>query len=64
MKTLTGTGSLIKLALRRDRTMLVIWLYVLTAFVAASVYGFRSLYPNAAAREAFIAAAGSNPALL
>ena len=33
MKTLTGTGALIKLALRRDRTMLVIWLYVLTAFM-------------------------------
>lgn len=64
MKTLTGTRALIKLAFRRDRTMLVVWLYVLTAFVAASVYGFRNLYPNAAARESFIAAAGSNPALL
>ncbi|HET7013589.1 MAG TPA: ABC transporter permease [Streptosporangiaceae bacterium] len=64
MRTLTGTRALIKLALRRDRNMLVIWLYVLTAFVAATVYGFRSLYPNAAARETFIAAAGTNPALL
>ena len=41
--------------------MLVIWLYVLTAFVAATVYGFRNLYPDAAAREAFIAAAGQQP---
>lgn len=64
MTTLTGTGALIKLALRRDRIMLVVWLYALTAFVAASVYGFGNLYPDAASREAFIAAAGHNPALL
>jgi ABC-2 type transport system permease protein len=64
MSTLTGTGALLRLAFRRDRNMLVIWLYVLTAFVAATVYGFRNLYSTAAARESFVAAAGHNPALL
>jgi ABC-2 type transport system permease protein len=62
--TLTGTGALTKLAFRRDRIMLVIWIYALTAFVAASVYGFRKLYPAAGARIEFITAAGHNPALL
>ena len=64
MTTLTGTGALIRLALRRDRIMLVIWIYALAAFVAATVYGFGDLYKTAAARIAFIAAAGHNPALL
>ncbi len=64
MTTLTGTGPLTKLALRRDRTMLVIWFYALTAFVAATVYGFGRLYPTAAGRIGFITAAGHNPALL
>lgn len=64
MNTLTGTGALTRLALRRDRVMLIIWIYALTAFVAASVYGFKDLYPTAAARVEFISAAGHNPALL
>jgi ABC-2 type transport system permease protein len=64
MTTLTGTGALTRLALRRDRIMLVIWIYALTAFVAATVYGFAKLYPTAAGRIGFITAAGRNPALL
>lgn len=64
MSTLTGTEALTKLALRRDRIMLVIWIYALTAFVAATVYGFAKLYPTAAGRIGFITAAGHNPALL
>jgi ABC-2 type transport system permease protein len=64
MTTLTGTGALTKLAFRRDRVMLLIWIYVLTAFVAATVYGFKGLYPTAAGRIEFVAAAGHNPALL
>src|ERR1700752_1478864 len=64
MTTLTGTGALTKLALRRDRIMLVIWIYALTAFVAATVYGFAKLYPTAAGRIGVIGAGGPNPALL
>lgn len=59
-----GWRTLTALAFRRDRIMLVIWIYALTAFVAATVYGFRNLYPTAAGREEFVAAAGHNPALL
>src|SRR5712691_4694600 len=46
--TLTGTGALTRLALRRDRAMLIIWVYALTAFVASTVYGIGKLYPTAA----------------
>jgi ABC-2 type transport system permease protein len=52
------------MAFRRDRIMLVVWIYVLTAFVAATVYGFRKAYPTAAVRENFVAGAAHNPALL
>ena len=64
MTTLTGTGALAKLAFRRDRIMLVIWVYVLTAFVASTVYGFKKLYPTTAGRAEFAATAAHNPALL
>ena len=64
MNTLAGTGALAKLAARRDRIMLPAWIYVLTALVAGTAYSFRRLYPTAAAREQFAAAAGHNPALL
>ena len=64
MSTLTGTGALARLAGRRDRVMLPAWVYVLTALVAGTAYSFRKLYPTAAGREGFAAAAGHNPALL
>src|SRR4249919_1001457 len=44
--------------------MLPAWLYVLTALVAGTAYSFKKLYPTAAGREEFAAAAGHNPALL
>jgi|CZKW01.1.fsa_nt_gi ABC-2 type transport system permease protein len=62
--TLAGTGALARLAGRRDRIMLPVWVYVLTALVAGTAYTFRKLYPTAAGREQFAAAAGHNPALL
>ncbi len=64
MNTLAGTTPLTGLALRRDRTMLAIWLYAFAAFVGATVYGFRGLYPTAAGREEFALTANHNPALL
>jgi polyether ionophore transport system permease protein len=64
VSTLAGTGALARLATRRDRIMLPAWLYVLTALVAGTAYSFKQLYPTAASREEFAAAAGHNPALL
>ena len=62
--SLTGARTLTAMAFRRDRIMLVVWIYALTAFVASTVYGFKKLYPTAAGRDEFVAAAGHNPALL
>lgn len=64
MNTLTGTGALVKMSLRRDRIMLVVWLYALTAFVASSVYGLRGVYPTAADRIGLVNTAAHNPAFL
>ena len=62
--TLTGTRALAKLAGRRDRIMLVAWIYVLTALVAGTAYSFRKLFPTPAGRAEFALSAGHNPALL
>ncbi|MGD0374209.1 MAG: ABC transporter permease [Streptosporangiaceae bacterium] len=64
MSTLAGTGALAKLAGRRDRIMLPAWIYVLTALVAGTAYSFKKLYPTAAGRAEFAAAAGRNPSLV
>src|SRR5215472_14531653 len=64
MNNLAGTGPLTKLALHRDRIMLVIWIYAFAAFVTATVYGFRKLYGTAALREPFVVASNHNAALL
>jgi ABC-2 type transport system permease protein len=62
--TLAGTGALASLAARRDRIMLPAWIYLLTALVASTAYSFKKLYPTAAGRQEFAAAAAHNPALL
>lgn len=64
MTALSGTGPLVKMAFRRDRIMLVVWLYVLTAFVASTVYGFRKLYPTTAGQLEFVNTAAHDPAFL
>ena len=64
MTTLAGTAALARLAGRRDRIMLPVWVYVLTALVVSTAYSFRKLYPGGASRAEFAAAAGHNPALL
>jgi len=64
MSSLAGTGALLRLAARRDRILLAIWLYAFAALVGATVYGFKKILPTAGAREKFAVSAGHNPALL
>jgi ABC-2 type transport system permease protein len=64
VSTLAGTGALAGLAARRDRVMLPAWIYLLTALVASTAYSFKKLYPTAAGRQEFAAAAAHNPALM
>ncbi len=64
MTTLAGTGALTRLALRRDRIMLVVWVYAFAAFAGASAYGFKKLYPTAGSRTEFVVTSNHNAALL
>jgi ABC-2 type transport system permease protein len=62
--TVTGTTSLAKLALRRDRIMLPGWLYVVIIGVSANAYTFVKLYKTPSSRAALVASGQGNPALL
>jgi len=62
--SLTGTLALTKLALRRDRIMLPVWIYLILAGVSANAYTFGRLYKTPSSRSALVASAQSNPALL
>jgi polyether ionophore transport system permease protein len=57
---LTGTGALTRLALRRDRIMMAIWIYALTAFAYVSVAATKKLYSTSAALQAFASTAGKD----
>src|SRR5216684_701211 len=61
---LTGTRTLIRLAARRDRVILVIWLYALTASVASTAYSFRHLYPTSYERARFATGINGNASIL
>jgi len=59
----TGTGELVRLAVRRDRIGLAASVYVIIAGVVGTAYTLKRLYPTAAGRAALAASAGGNPAL-
>src|SRR5882757_632559 len=52
---LAGTRVLLRLAARRDRIMLPVWVYALIAATVSTAYSFRGLYPTEASREQFAA---------
>jgi len=62
--SLTGTTALARLALRRDKIMLPVWVYVVVIGVATNAYSFVKLYKTASSRAALVASGQSNPALL
>ena len=64
MKALTGTASLIRLILRRDRSRLAVWILVLALVPIGTASAFAGLYPDQAIREQLAATVGSTPALL
>jgi ABC-2 type transport system permease protein len=61
--SLTGTGELARLALRRDRYFLPAWLYILTAVTASTGYSFKGLYPTGPERAALAASLRGNPSM-
>jgi ABC-2 type transport system permease protein len=63
MTTFAGTGALVRAALRRDRIMLPVWIYVIIGAVGSNFYTLGHLYPNQASRDSLATGAGHNPAL-
>jgi ABC-2 type transport system permease protein len=52
MNAFAGTGALVRLALRRDRIMVPVWLAVFVMMAASSAAGTAGLYPKLASRVA------------
>lgn len=61
---LTGTTELARLAFRRDRMLLPIWVYLVLIGTVVNAYTFVHLYKTAASRSALAASGLNNPALL
>ncbi|MGI5203856.1 ABC transporter permease [Spirillospora sp. CA-108201] len=64
LRSLTGTGGLIRLILRRDRFLLPSWVIVLALIPINFVAATDSLYPTAAERLAYGRTTGNNPTFL
>ncbi|HKN53214.1 MAG TPA: ABC transporter permease, partial [Amycolatopsis sp.] len=54
MSTLTGTWALIRLALRRDRIRLPVWIVLFAGMAAVAVAATAELYPTAADQRAMV----------
>lgn len=59
--SLVGTWHLTRLALRRDRVILPIWIVLLSIVPASTVSTYAQFYPTAASRAALAAGAAANP---
>jgi ABC-2 type transport system permease protein len=62
MTALVGTRHLVRLALRRDRINLPIWIVILAVVPSSGATAYEQFYPTAADR-ASLAAGGSNPSV-
>ncbi len=60
---LVGTWQLTRLALRRDRIVLPIWIVLLGIMPSTSSGTYETLYPTAAERAGLTAGMGANPSL-
>jgi ABC-2 type transport system permease protein len=61
--SLAGTRELTKLAVRRDRIMVLAWIYALTAIALSGGYGLKLIYKTAHSRASLAASVESTPAL-
>ncbi|WP_370945312.1 ABC transporter permease [Amycolatopsis sp. cg5] len=60
---LTGTWQLTRLALRRDRLTIPLWIVVLSVSPMSSAKAYETLYPTAVERAGLIHGAGANPSI-
>ncbi|HEV2633703.1 MAG TPA: ABC transporter permease [Actinocrinis sp.] len=61
MSAAAGTRQLARLAARRDRIVLPVWLYALVGLAGSSAYSIRGLYPDQASRAGLVDAVGAAP---
>ncbi|MDL4770638.1 MULTISPECIES: ABC transporter permease [Thermomonosporaceae] len=64
MSSLTGTRSLLRLGLRRDRIMIPVWILALLSSLFSTLGGYRGLYKTAAERQHFADGANGNSSTL
>src|SRR5690606_5266403 len=64
VNALAGTRSLIRLALRRDRVLLPVWLAVFAGMAALSAQATIELYPTVESRVSAATATNSTPSLV
>jgi ABC-2 type transport system permease protein len=64
MSTLTGTRALVRLALRRDRVLLPVWIAVLAGVASSSASATAGLYPTEASRAQAAASINGTPSLV
>ncbi|MEO3782341.1 ABC transporter permease [Actinocorallia sp. B10E7] len=64
MRALTGTRGLIRLALRRDRVRLPLWVLLLGLVPSSFVSATEQLYPTAAEQLQYARTTGTNPTFL
>ncbi|MCA1671826.1 MAG: anibiotic ABC transporter, partial [Actinobacteria bacterium] len=64
MSAFTGTGALVRLALRRDRIQLPVWLLALTGVQALTVSSVLGLYTDEAQRTTLAIASARSPVSL
>ena len=64
MNTLTGTGNLVRLILRRDRLLMPLWILFLCLIPISFVTSFAELFPTAAARQAYADVSADNAAFV
>ena len=63
MTSLAGTRPLVRLALRRDRIILPVWIVLLAAIPASTGSAYEQLYPTEAVRAGLTASVGRNPSV-
>jgi ABC-2 type transport system permease protein len=64
VNALVGTGSLVRLVLRRERIQLPVWILAIAGIIAATASSFAQLYPTVQSRVEFAASIANNPSVL
>ncbi|MBN3932009.1 ABC transporter permease [Streptomyces verrucosisporus] len=62
-RDLAGTGALLRLALRRDRVLIPVWVLLLTVLAVQNAAAIEQFYPTAAERAELVASMNANTSM-